>query len=213
MGLTFSKVPLGFKTWVPQKQLNKNENHQTKFDIYYKWIKEIIEFIGLNRRICILCDAWYTKGKIVELYHEYDNIDIIGAVNKSTKFYFLPPERAAGAKGRKPQKGKRLTSNDLVFESIPGEKLQFAHHKVKSDLFGLDTTIKLFVTKSQNDSKRYFVCTNKNILNCVDINLIKNVNSTSKNLFSFNEEYLPFAIYTIRWNISTFFYEIKNFWD
>ena len=100
-----------------------------------------IACIGLDRRIFILCDAWYTKGQIVELYHEYDNIDIIGAVNKSTKFYFLPPERVAGAKGRKPQRSKRVTSDDLVFESISSEKLQFVHYEVESDLFGLDTTL------------------------------------------------------------------------
>ena len=86
------------------------------------------------------------------------------------------------------------------------------HYEVKADIFGLDTTLELFVTKSQNGSERYFVCTNKNISNYIDTNLVKNVNSTSENLLSFNECYLPFAIYTIRWNIETFFYEIKKFW-
>ena len=109
-------------------------------------------------------------------------------------------------------KGRELAIEDLIFESIPDEKLQFAHKEVKTDLFGLDTTIELFCTKSQNDSLRYFICTDKNLSSYVDVNLVKNTNPTSKNLLSFNSEYLPFCIYTIRLNIETFFYEIKKFW-
>lgn len=211
-GYSYIKVPLGFKTWIPKKELSTKEQYQSKFDIYFKWLNEIIEFIGQKKKIIILCDAWYTKGQIVDLYHKYNNVEIIGAINKSTKLYLLPPERTAGAKGRKPQKGRRLTTEDLVFESIPGEKLQFTHQEVKSQLFGLDTTLQLFVTKSKNDTERYFICTDKNISNYVEINLIKKTNSTSNNLLSYNIKYLPFALYTLRWNIETFFYEIKKFW-
>ena len=206
------KIPLGFKILIPKNKLNDDKEYKTKFDIYLEWLKEIIDIIGKKRKIIILCDAWYTKGQIIELYYKHKNVELIGAVNKRTNFYLLPPERVPGQKGRTPLKGRELAIEDLIFESIPDEKLQFAHKEVKTDLFGLDTTIELFCTKSQNDSLRYFICTDKNLSSYVDVNLVKNTNPTSKNLLSFNSEYLPFCIYTIRWNIEIFFYEIKKFW-
>lgn len=207
-------VPVNQKLWHPKdKNNNKNQDsYETRFELLVPVLENIIETVGSDRKIILLCDSWYSRGDIKEIVQKYSNVEMIAAVRKDTVLYELPPAITERKRGAPRKKGDRIDLEKLNFVKIKNEKFQIAHTKCVTNLFGLDKVVDIIATKSESGSIRLFISTvdyiiNEEILFTSDENKKK-----AKKYLSVDPNFLPLLVYQYRWNIEVYFNMVKEYW-
>ena len=196
----YISLPVGYRMWTKEK---------TKLAMTADLVTEVMDIIGSERNVCLLCDSWYPKAEITELPQKYENLAIICNVRHDTALYDLPPEKN-GKKGRPKVRGDKLTLEDFDLSSIDGTEYSVGSRPVITKLFG-NRTVHAIVTKTKSGSTRLFICTKS------PEQLNFDFNSTElgrASLFAKTDiHFLPLTIYSLRWNIEVAYYEQKKFWS
>ena len=196
----YISFPVGYRMWTKDK---------TKLAMTADLVTDVMEIMGTERNVCLLCDSWYPKAEITELPQKYENLAIICNVRHDTALYDLPPEKN-GKKGRPKVRGDKLTLEDFALSSIDGTEYSVGSRTVITKLFG-NRPVHAIVTKTKSGSTRLFICTKS------PEQLNFDFNSTElgrASLFAQTDlQFLPLTIYSLRWNIEVAYYEQKKFWS
>lgn len=160
-----------------------------------------------KHNVILLCDSWYSKGKILETVKKYSNLNIIGAIRSDTALFDLPPA-PTGKRGRPRKRGSKLDYK--VFSYTKVGKYYIATLKVITRLFDKPVYITVTTTDTESfSSVRMYLSTenpeNLNIYSYEEFSDYKYPKSESK-AASIN-------IYSFRWNIEVIFYQQKFFWS
>lgn len=200
-------IPLGFQLWVPHQGT-------TKLKIAENIIKEVLELVGKEHMLIIVCDAWYTKKQLMRLTPQYSNLELIGNARSDTDCReFDPPETDVHKRGRKPAHGKKLSLDDF---DLTEDTLNGFHLGVKKVACRMlkDIPVWAYVSSpnldSENKSKRLFLST---IAPEKLASLLVGYESIPA---TFNngqwELYSPMLIYAERWVLEVCFENMKTFW-
>lgn len=200
--IQYLSVPLGYRLW---------DKKQTKLEIAAGMVRQAMDNIGPDRQVFLLCDSWYPKGCVAGLVDEYHNLDIICNARIDTVMYDLPPERT-GKRGRPKKYGERLSPRDLELGSPKTGDWKIGVRPVLTRLWGKRVVYALVtLPKSGNGSRRLFFCTKDPAGILLDHSRCRD--STLRGYGEENEQYLPLACYTLRWDIEISYYESKTFWS
>lgn len=200
--IRYLSVPLGYQLW---------DKKQTKLEIAAEMVRHVMDSIGLDRQVFLLCDSWYPKGCVAGLVDEYHNLDIICNVRIDTVMYGLPPGRT-GRRGRPRKYGERLSPEDIVLASPKTGAWRIGARPVLTRLWG-GRVVYAIVTlpKSGNGSRRLFFCTKDPEDIVLDYD--RCADDAIREYAREDIRYLPLACYMLRWNIETSYYENKTFWS
>ena len=200
--IRYLSVQLGYRLW---------DKKQTKLEIAAEMVRHAMGHIGSDRQVFLLCDSWYPKGCVAGLVDEYHNLDIICNARIDTVMYGLPPERT-GKRGRPKKYGKRLSPEDFKLESPKTGDWKIGVRPVPTRLLG-ERIVYALVTlpKSGNGSRRLFFCTKDPESIILDYSRCED--DTIRGYGEENEQFLPLACYSPRWNIEISYYENKTFWS
>ena len=195
-------VPPGYRLW---------DKKQTKLEIAAEMVRHAMDHIDPGRQVFLLCDSWYPKGCVAGLVDEYQNLDIICNARIDTVMYDLPPERT-GKRGRPKKYGERLSPKDFGLESPKTGDWKIGVRPVLTRLWG-KRVVYAFVTlpKSGTGSRRLFFCTKEPESIILDYSRCED--DAMRGYGEENEQFLPLACYSLRWNIEISYYESKTFWS
>lgn len=201
--VSYLSVPLGYRMW---------KKKESKLELAAAMIRQVMPVFCEEQHIIILCDSWYTKQNLVSLVDEYQNLDLIGNVRSDSVLYDLAPA-PTGRRGRPAKHGKRLSiENDFSFSDEKIGDYYIAVRRVLTKIFssrevmayvttaekGHGTKRLYFSTVFPEELKTFCTCQEKTFLNQTENERLK---------------YLPFLLYSFRWNIETSYYEQKTFWS
>ena len=196
----YLSFPVCYRMWTKEK---------TKLAIAAELVAEVMKTIGDERNVCLCCDSWYPKAKITELPERYKSLCLICNVRHDTALYDLPPEKT-GKKGRPKVRGEKNALNDFEFSSVKGMDYSVGSRKVVTKLLGM-MPVYAIVTKTNNNSKRLFICTKSPDELTFDLDSV-DLGRTA--LFAKTDiSFLPLTIYSLWWNIEIAYYEQKKFWS
>lgn len=194
----YLSVPLGYRLY--DKIKTKLQLTAELIDIAMPLLQEY--------QVILLCDSWYPKGQVIDTVKKHSNLELIAAIRSDTALYELAPP-PTGRKGRPRKYGARIKPRDLCFEKI-GEYF-VSTKQVLSNLFGTQPVeVTVTVKDIENlDSIRLFIST----VASKDIRIfqkheVENISYTEETF-----KYLPYFIYSLRWNIEVIFYQHKFFWS
>ena len=135
----YISFPVGYRMWTKDK---------TKLAMTADLVTDVMEIMGTERNVCLLCDSWYPKAEITELPQKYENLAIICNVRHDTALYDLPPQKS-GKKGRPKVRGDKLTLEDFDLSSIDGTEYSVGSRPVITKLFG-NRPVHAIVTKTKS---------------------------------------------------------------
>ena len=196
----YISFPVGYRMWTKDK---------TKLAMTSDLVTDVMDVIGTERNVCLLCDSWYPKAEITELPQKYENLAIICNVRHDTALYDLPPEKN-GKKGRPKVRGDKLTPEDFDLSLIDGTEYSVGSRPIITRLFG-NRPVHAIVTKTKSGSTRLFICTKSPEQLNFDFNSTELGRAA---LFAKADiQFLPLTVYSLRWNIEVAYYEQKKFWS
>lgn len=210
--IIYLPIPIKFTPWKPKGVQNAHEEYKSKFDIVIPALKKLIGLLPKNRAIVVTADSWYMKGRFVEELKKINNVALLGAVRSDTAMFDLPKPKQPGTKGAPQKWGHKIDVKSLEFKKYKFCDYEISSKVVLTRLLGPDVRVKIFVTRSDKNSIRMFICTNFEIFNKELFNNFKENEIINKNIKD-NIDIFPLAFYKHRWEIETFFYMIKEFWS
>jgi hypothetical protein len=196
--IKYLSIPVGYRLY---------DRKQSKLEITASLIKSVMPLLE-DYQVILLCDSWYSKGKVIDIVKEYSNLDIIAAVRCDTVLYDLPPA-PTGKKGRPRKYGNKIDIKNLQYEKIGDYYI--ATRQVLTNLFGtqpIEVTVTVKDIESFSSIK-VFISTVKGS----DINIFKEHNVHGVQYEPQEVQHLPYFAYSLRWNIEVIFYEQKFFWS
>lgn len=192
----YLSLPVGYRLY---------SKDQSKLEIAADMIETIMPKL-INFKVVLLCDSWYTKGKILDTVKNNDNLEILGAVRHDTVIYDLPPA-PTGKRGRPKTKGDRLNYKDFSYEQI-GE-YHVATKMVLTNLFKKPVYVTITTTDKETfSSVRMYISS----LNPSEISIFTDNQNPCKEKDDITQNKM-LAIYRVRWNIEVIFYQHKFFWS
>lgn len=199
--IRYLSIPVSFRL------RNEKEN---KLKIASKMIDTAMEILADYPMTILLCDSWYPKGDVRKTVAGYKNLNLIANVRIDTHLFDLPPPRT-GKPGRPAEKGRDL---DIYtdFHFIRVEDYYIAVKKVLTNLFKEPLYLTVTTPNPDNhDAYRLFIST---LMPDVISKQFKGYEKTlSDSLTSQMLWLLPLYLYSFRWSIEVFFYEMKTFWS
>lgn len=195
--IKYLSLPIGYKLY--SKEISK-------LKIASNMIHTVMPLLE-KYNVILLCDSWYSKGKILDTVKHYNNLDIIAAIRIDTAIFDLPPA-PTGKRGRPRKRGLKLDYR--AFSYIKVDKYHIATKKVMTRLF---------------DNPVYITVTTTDIESFSSIRMyISSKDAESLNIFSYEEfedyRYISnrcnvscLNAYSFRWNIEVIFYQHKFFWS
>ncbi|SHJ69020.1 IS701 family transposase, partial [Clostridium magnum] len=195
--IKYLTLPVGYKLY---------DKSETKLEIAGKMIQNIMLLL-LDYQVIVLCDSWYTKRPFLNMFRNYTNLSIIGAVRSDTSIYDLCPE-PTGKRGRPRKKGLKLNIRD--FDYTKEDDYYIATKKVLTNLFNEPVIVTVTTTDVDKfSSVRVYICS----IEPSDIQIFKNYTVDECKADKERPTLIPFFAYKFRWNIEVFFYQHKFFWS
>lgn len=197
----YLNIPVGFR-------LRKEK--ENKLEIASKMIETAMKILAGHPMAILLCDSWYPKGAVRGTVAKYENLNLISNVRIDTNLFELPPPHT-GKRGRPAVKGRKL---DICtdFHFIRVENYYIAVKRVLTNLF--DEPVYLTITTPNPDSRntyRLFISTL--MPEAISRQFNGYEKTLSDSLMSRVLWLLPLYLYSFRWPIEVFFYEMKTFWS
>ena len=229
-GFTYIRLPVAYRMWIPESRTgkqpktsqpkdknakrqfinNSTREFKTKLQIANDLLELAYQQIPEDRSLGVLGDSWYPKGEVIKFVKRHKRIACLFAVPKDTVLCDLPSE-STGKRGRPRLWGKRLNLDEsFEFSNIEGAKYLVATRKVLTKLFGHDTVVTAYVTKTKDgNSCRLYLCYNPE--QCI---LPRSCFTDTSWLAIYDSapEMRAFCLYSLRWNIETTFFEQKAHW-
>ncbi|GAW64968.1 hypothetical protein Lacidipiscis_02195 [Ligilactobacillus acidipiscis] len=157
--------------------------------------QQALQVIGDQQHIILECDSWYPKKNVVEFVEKHDNVDLIANIRKDTALYQIP--QRTGKRGRPRKYGAKFSLTEI------GLTDQNEHYAVgmthcMTKLF--TRPVELIRCQNRSGGERLFIST----LAVQDIPALAQGHQGAWRIMDF---------YAQRWQIETYFYEIKKFWS
>ena len=208
----YIRIPFQVIMWKPEDEQASNGKTATKLELATRILSELRKELDDDIELLAQCDAWYSKGPVIQLVKDHKNVQMNAAVRVDTVLYELPSDKT-GQRGRPPLKGEKIVNfSTFEFHDVPKSNLKIASKKVKTRLFGLDRVVLAIVTMTADgSSKRLFLCTDLNLMEKFGTSFIDD--AETRGLVKKHPDLLAYYIYLLRWNIEILFYELKTFWN
>ena len=196
----YLSIPVAYRMW---------DDSQSKLDMAAELVKSAMELLE-NRQVILCCDSWYPKGAVNRLVDEYDNLTLICNARLDTALYALPPV-STGKRGRPRVRGDRLTPKEFELTEVSDTDYCVGTQAVKTALFGRRTVHAIVTKAKKSENYRLFICTKAPSELTFDLSFLQN--ATALAYAGADPDFLPLAIYSLRWNIEAAYYEQKTFWS
>ena len=201
--ISYLAVPLGYRMW---------QKKESKLELAASMVRQVMPEFSSTKNVIILCDSWYTKQNLVSIVEEYPNLDLIGNARSDSVIYDLAPS-PTGKKGRPAKHGKRLSTDDdftLSDEKINGYYIGVRH--VLTNIFGSREVLAYVTTAGkETGARRLFFSTI--FPEQLQIFCAWQEKAPLNQTGSAWSQYIPFFLYSCRWNIEISYYEQKTFWS
>jgi len=185
----------------------ENEN---KLKIAARMLDNAMTILGDYPMTILLCDSWYPKGDVRKTVARHKNLHLIANVRVDSNIFELPPPKT-GKRGAPRKKGKALDIH-TDFHFIRVEDYYIAVRQVLTNLF--KTPVYLTITTPNplnHNTYRLFIST------IMPDTLRKQYRGYEKklsdSLVSQIPWLLPLFLYSYRWAVEVFIYEMKTFWS
>ena len=164
-------------------------------------------------KLIILCDAWYSKGEIIDLVtRKDDKVNIIASVRIDTKM-FDSPEYCG--RGRKPLHGKPISAKkdsfDGLWVDVPGQNYKVAYFRAQIGIFDNQEAAAFVTQNKTTGERRLFLCSDPDYFKQFTPASLQLDAKTAKFLEK-HPEIIPLLIYKRRWAIETVYFEQKKYW-
>jgi len=198
----YISIPVAYRMW---------DKEETKLAMAAKLVRSAMKIIDNKQSVILCCDSWYPKAEVVDLVDEFENLDIICNVRSDTAMYELP-SAPTGKRGRPQIRGKKLTPKDFELSAIADTPYSLGSRSVITKLFGKRVVYATVSKLTDSGCTRVFLFTkNPEELN-FSVDFLES-KSPARIYADKNRDFLPLAIYSLRWTIETAYYEQKTFWS
>ena len=92
------KMPLSYRMW---------QKKESKLELAASMVRQVMPELAEKKNVILLCDNWYTKGDLVSVVDEYQNLGLIGNARYDSVLYDPAPQ-PTGKRGRPAKHGRRL---------------------------------------------------------------------------------------------------------
>lgn len=199
----YNSIPVGYKMWI--------KDGKSKLELSAQMIQRVMPHLSDRRNVIVLCDSWYAKKPLFDLTTHYQNLDLICNARIDTVLYDLPPA-PTGKKGRPAKHGNRIT---LEMFHLSDDKIGDYHvgtRKVMTNLLKWEA-MDAFVTapEKEDGQRRLFLST----ISAARIQMFcawyekAPLNQTGSSRMM----YIPYMLYSLRWNLEVSYLEQKTFWS
>lgn len=192
-------VPVAYRMW---------DKSQSKLELAAELVKNAMKLLK-NRPVILCCDSWYPKGAVNRLVDEYNNLTLICNARIDTALYALP--EPTGKRGRPRVRGEKLTLQNFELTEVSDTDYCVGARAVKTELFGHRTVYAVVTKTQQSDRYRLFLCSKTPAELNFDTDFLHDASASA--YLKANPDFLPLAVYSLRWNIETAYYEQKTFWS
>lgn len=169
------------------------------------------KIVGEQRQLILLCDSWYPKGEVAGLAR-LQNLDIICNARSDSAMFEMPIPKEKPGPGRPQKYGKQVKADHFELVPVSGTDYHVGIRTVQARIFG-DKPIAAIVTRQgEQGSRRVFFCTNMEA--CKFFQQHPEIFSKrDAQAYIYTEiDFVPLAIYSLRWEIETSYLELKSFW-
>lgn len=167
--------------------------------------------VGEHKQLILLCDSWYPKGEVARLVR-IQHLDIICNARSDSAMFEMPVPKEKPGPGRPPKYGKQIKVDDFELVPVPQTDYHVGVRTVQARIFG-DKPITAIVTRQgEQESRRVFFCTNLEACNFFQQHPQIFSKRDAQAYISTNADFVPLAIYSLRWEIETSYLELKSFW-
>lgn len=201
--ISYTHIPLG---------VNLYSGHTTKIEMEKEFINQIEGQIE-NKKTFFLFDSWYSNKKIISIFINNKNFSFICAAKLNTKLReVFVRDNNKTYKGRPRKYGKYISVQKIIETEKP---ICFDDYNIYTKLVYTNIiknkAIHAIITKSKTGSIRLFLTSINDISTFVKYSFkSKIINDAIKTK---NLGVICYSLYKQRWNIETFFEEIKMYWD
>ena len=169
------------------------------------------KIVGEHRQLMLLCDSWYPKGEVAGLAR-LQYLDIICNARSDSAMFEMPIPKENPGPGRPKKYGKQIKADDFELVPVPGTDYHVGVRTVQARIFG-DKPITAIVTQQgEKGSRRVFFCTNLEACNFFQQHPQIFSKRDVQAYISTDINFVPLAIYSLRWEIETSYLELKSFW-
>jgi hypothetical protein len=109
--IVYQALPLSYRMW---------QKKESKLELAASMVRQVMPELAEKKNVILLCDSCYTKGDLVSVADEYQNLGLIGNARYDSVLYDLAPQ-PTGKRGRPAKHGRRLSvERDFT---LSGEKI------------------------------------------------------------------------------------------
>jgi len=141
---------------------------------------------------------------------ENKNVSMLANVRHDTCLYDLP--EVYKGKGRPSTRGEKIKISEISLTPVPDTDYSVAQFPAIARVFNY-RTVSVLVTSCTRSGKegprRVYICTDPDAIK--DISNLSFGGNADK-FVALNSDFLPLALYSLRWKIETTYYEQKKFW-
>ena len=201
--IVYQALPLSYRMW---------QKKESKLELAASMVRQVMPELAEKKNVILLCGSWYTKGDLVSVVDEYQNLGLIGNARYDSVLYGLAPQ-PTGKRGRPAKHGRRLwVERDFT---LSGEKIcgyYIGTRRVLTNIFGTREAL-AYVTSTEKEggSRRLFFSTVFPAQ--LQIFCAWQEKAPLNQTGSAWMDYIPLFLYAFRWNIEVGYYEQKTFWS
>ena len=201
--IVYQALPLSYRMW---------QKKESKLELAASMVRQVMPELAEKKNVILLCGSWYTKGDLVSVVDEYQNLGLIGNARYDSVPYGLAPQ-PTGKRGRPAKHGRRLwVERDFT---LSGEKIcgyYIGTRRVLTNIFGTREAL-AYVTSTEKEggSRRLFFSTVFPAQ--LQIFCAWQEKAPLNQTGSAWMDYIPLFLYAFRWNIEVGYYEQKTFWS
>ena len=201
--IVYQALPLSYRMW---------QKKESKLELAASMVRQVMPELAEKKNVILLCGSWYTKGDLVSVVDEYQNLGLIGNARYDSVLYDLAPQ-PTGKRGRPAKHGRRLSvERDFT---LSGEKIcgyYIGTRRVLTNIFGTREAL-AYVTSTEKEggSRRLFFSTVFPAQ--LQIFCAWQEKAPLNQTGSAWMDYIPLFLYAFRWNIEVGYYEQKTFWS
>ena len=109
--IVYQALPLSYRMW---------QKKASRLELAASMVRQVMPELAEKKNVILLCDSWYTKGDLVSVVDEYQNLGLIGNARYDSVLYDLAPQ-PTGKRGSSAKHGRRLSvERDFT---LSGEKI------------------------------------------------------------------------------------------
>lgn len=195
--VAYLAVPLEHRMW--------KKDGDSKLQIAYEMVREVLPALERAVHILVLCDSWYTKQPFlsVRALDDTGRIEIIGAARSDT--FMCDPEvpGKTGKRGRPRIYGEQIHIGDFELTAKIGKEYVAGSRKVRTKLFGACVVTAVVTARTDGKgSRRLFIST-------VDEDRL----AQWMHLDTTEPAGTAMDVYHIRWLLEMFYEVGKGFWQ